>query len=437
MCILAIKPKGHQLTEVNEERLRIGAVKNPDGYGYYAYNTSTREEEVFHTFSPREFVDRVVDRGTPEWVLVYHARIKTAGDESIDNLHPFAIKDGWYVFQNGTVTGMDKDKKWSDTAILAKLTSKFSKHTATSYAAFSTMLTLMESARFVFIRKDKYFIANEDVGTWEDGVWYSNDRVFKEPVFVYGTLKDGGVNDTYVWGNVRRHKARTYEKRPLLADGLPKMFNDIGGHQVKGELVFVSQKNVEHMDGLEGHPKFYKRMYDIVQLENMDLEIEAHCYFYQNEEELKDESNEYVEEYKIPSYKSYRTGGVGYGKVRRMNQTYNAFDRGYSYSYHGYWDDHDDYEGDVYDARTDTGFTDNKQELIRLYKGEYKGYALSKNELIQLYVNNVNQSYLQKQMTKDQYMTALGITTNFEDKPIEDLAKAMGYASKDYIIITK
>jgi gamma-glutamylaminecyclotransferase len=79
------------------------------------------------------------------------------------------------------------------------------------------------------------------------------------PVFVYGTLKRGGpwnhlLSDCEFVGS-----GKTVSRYPMIIDGIPYLLDEVGGHQVQGELFNVTTPVLRALDALEQHPYWYRR----------------------------------------------------------------------------------------------------------------------------------------------------------------------------------
>ena len=85
-------------------------------------------------------------------------------------------------------------------------------------------------------------------------------------VFVYGTLKQGECNHAHYLGSASFiGEATTSQDFMMFAAGFPlvRLPNKKDNHwftgKVKGEVYDVSMEELQCLDGLEGHPHFYKR----------------------------------------------------------------------------------------------------------------------------------------------------------------------------------
>lgn len=103
----------------------------------------------------------------------------------------------------------------------------------------------------------------------------------KTPLFVYGTLKRGGMNHRYL-------QRETFVAEAKLAPGF--RLYDVGGYPglvpdanatypISGELWEVSDAGLAELDRFEGVPEgLYRR--EAVQLEGAHKGVAAQCYIY-------------------------------------------------------------------------------------------------------------------------------------------------------------
>lgn len=102
-------------------------------------------------------------------------------------------------------------------------------------------------------------------------------------VFVYGTLKQGKRNHHHMERAKLIGKATTRQAYPLIADGLPYLWNLPGyGHNVTGELFRVSNHHLIVLDKFEGHPTLYQREQVTVMVEGRKRPVRAWAYFSQS-----------------------------------------------------------------------------------------------------------------------------------------------------------
>jgi predicted glutamine amidotransferase len=182
LCIAAVSRKGG----FTESELKAFFRQNADGGGF----TWSENGKLFvhrHIRNENEFVN-TGKRLAKFKNLVTHCRIRTMGDVSVDNAHPFPIRDKeglaiatvvhngqfYYTYQEDK----DNKSKYSDTRSLVEgaedllsdqeLMSKKEviKDIEIAVGYNNKMIVLYPNAEFV--------IVNELAGTWVGEKWYSN-----------------------------------------------------------------------------------------------------------------------------------------------------------------------------------------------------------------------------------------------------------------------
>jgi len=216
MCIAIYKPEDKVLSLAT---LKECYTSNPDGAGFmYAENKKLHIEKGFFSF--QSFYDAFKKHESKQAVI--HFRIKTHGKIDTTNCHPFAVNNAIGFVHNGIISGFG-DANHSDTIgfnqnILQPLVSKWG-----NLALFQDpIIDLIEGrigySKLVFLdRHGNHKIMNEHKGTWDDGVWYSNDsyKPYVAPVTTYD-WKDS----KYDWRkNVTTIKNVALPKPNLIAVG--------------------------------------------------------------------------------------------------------------------------------------------------------------------------------------------------------------------------
>jgi hypothetical protein len=216
MCIAIYKPEDKVLSLAT---LKECYTSNPDGAGFmYAENKKLHIEKGFFSF--QSFYDAFKKHENKQAVI--HFRIKTHGKIDTTNCHPFAVNNAIGFVHNGIISGFG-DANHSDTigfnqSILQPLVSKWG-----NLALFQDpIIDLIEGrigySKLVFLdRHGNHKIMNEHKGTWDDGVWYSNDsyKPYVAPVTTYD-WKDS----KYDWKkNVTTIRSVTLPKPNLIAIG--------------------------------------------------------------------------------------------------------------------------------------------------------------------------------------------------------------------------
>ncbi len=272
MCVIIVKPRGEK---IDEQVIINSAKQNSDGYGLYAYNED--DKKIFRTENYDHFKEVIDKYNNENFFLAAHFRLTSAGANKVKNLHPFPITDDWWMFHNGHFDAADYSKKLSDTNIVSQKLRNI-KDFGANAEALSELMENLTFSRVVFVRGNEYHIANEEMGTWEGRIWYSQDMPLKRvPIFIYGTLKKGSGNHYAYLNNARFvGYAHTKEKHGLRISGLPKLTRENYAH-VKGELYLVDKNELEEIDLLEGHPDHYKR--DLISVQTTTHTFIAWAYY--------------------------------------------------------------------------------------------------------------------------------------------------------------
>lgn len=170
MCIIVIKKTDQQ---IDEKIINRCVSYNPDGFG------RIRKGDNEPQYSMR-------GKAAKKWLAedceqIVHCRYSTVGKTCKDNCHPFRIADtNIYLFQNGTVGGLEGNDDLSDTACLAQILYYVTydlKPDEQLQAAYE-VLSYFDS-RFVLYDIERHVY--KTVGDWheENGVLFSKDNVLK------------------------------------------------------------------------------------------------------------------------------------------------------------------------------------------------------------------------------------------------------------------
>ncbi len=98
-------------------------------------------------------------------------------------------------------------------------------------------------------------------------------------VFVYGTLKLGYGNNRLLTASTFVGQGRTTQPYWMLATGgFPVVFDDRHHHPVLGEIYECDERTLTRLDGLEGHPHWYRRKPTVVEIEDTGIHLTAWMY---------------------------------------------------------------------------------------------------------------------------------------------------------------
>jgi glutamine amidotransferase len=168
-----------------KEELHTAACKNPHGFGYAIIagdkiisNRGMSAKKII-----KEFLE--VRAQYPEGYAMWHARYATHGVKNEKNCHPFKVggSDLTYLAHNGMldITPPKEDKR-SDTRIFAQhwlpsiggvsaLDNPYMLELISGWADYNKIcvLTVDPAAEY------HMYLINEHLGTWVNGIWWSND----------------------------------------------------------------------------------------------------------------------------------------------------------------------------------------------------------------------------------------------------------------------
>jgi len=158
MCILIDNTAGKTIPQgVIEASLD----QNPHGYGRLLLGAGT----VTRTMD-RSLAERLMADPSP---AIHHCRWASVGDVGLANVHPFRIRRGWYLFQNGTICGMRRDDITDAQQIANVLRHVPDQHLKAALDQFAGKFAAINPSRGIVIRTGDW--------TTSDGVIYSHDGV--------------------------------------------------------------------------------------------------------------------------------------------------------------------------------------------------------------------------------------------------------------------
>ena len=180
MCIIVVKPKDKKL---DKKVLKHCWDRNKDGGGFmYAGQHGIVIRKELHNFDKlwNDYKKRIINtKQELNKNVVFHFRIRTHGEIDKENCHPFYINNGKMAFcHNGTISNMktSKDSKLSDTL---RFRNHILNHLPKNWIRNQALLTLIYEFisynKFAFMEENgDVHILNEEKGTWDEGIWYSN-----------------------------------------------------------------------------------------------------------------------------------------------------------------------------------------------------------------------------------------------------------------------
>lgn len=178
MCIAVHVPKG--ITSVTEKIVRRCFENNSDGGGFII--PEPHKVQVYKGFfTVDSFVQALMPHlETNAHGVVFHCRIMTHGARDKKNCHPHkVVKHNAAFVHNGIISMMQKDKedKASDSILFGRWCFG---NLPQDWYKNATIRALIEHAiggsnKIVYVSEcGDVTILNEDNGSWDEGVWYSN-----------------------------------------------------------------------------------------------------------------------------------------------------------------------------------------------------------------------------------------------------------------------
>lgn len=174
MCIIVWKPDGIKLFD---KTIETCFANNPDGAGFtYVENGELHTSKGFFTVGA--FTEAYRPHETKPALL--HFRIRTHGDYSPDNCHPFEVQNGVVFAHNGVISKMPLDEVQSDSMqfndlVLKKLATVYGPEVLFDPLILNMMEGWIGFSKLVFLAKTgKVAIVGEKLGEWTSGCWFSN-----------------------------------------------------------------------------------------------------------------------------------------------------------------------------------------------------------------------------------------------------------------------
>lgn len=178
MCLLTVFSPD---AAIDHERMRNAADNNPDGFGFAMLLDGhiARFRSMSYMETITEFAEQR-EKNADCWALFHH-RFSTGGGTTTDNCHPFTWShDERLAIAHNGVLPVRPGRRKSDTRIWAEhMLADFDPTVLDDDEWWTKTETWMGTSKAVFLSSHpdtKYglYIMNENLGHWEDGVWWSN-----------------------------------------------------------------------------------------------------------------------------------------------------------------------------------------------------------------------------------------------------------------------
>jgi glutamine amidotransferase len=211
MCIAIYKPEEKR---ISEETLKECFKNNSDGCGFAYISesyTGHRKIKIKKSMTFEGFLKqyRRAIKVQPDSPFLIHFRIKTHGEISTYNCHPFRIDNEHVFIHNGILKDVTPKGKDSDTQAFNKeVLQGLPKGWMRSEAISKLIESFISTNKIVVMNIDgdvRFY--NEAAGNWKDGVWYSNTSY--KPRRSYSYYRYSNTNykcdscGTFNWGDQR------------------------------------------------------------------------------------------------------------------------------------------------------------------------------------------------------------------------------------------
>ena len=181
MCIAILTKPGAQL---DSKRFFIEWVDNPHGGGFaYWDGKQVVIDKGYDKYNKMQSAyQKAFDKYGKTSPFLLHMRIRTAGDITPENCHPFKIKDGAMI-HNGTMFYPDVDEvdssgnKKSDSRVFSERLHNVLALQDVINAEEGIIKAIGKNNKLAFLYKGgDWAILNDKAGYWDGDIWYSNSR---------------------------------------------------------------------------------------------------------------------------------------------------------------------------------------------------------------------------------------------------------------------
>lgn len=171
MCLLIYKPV---TATISVELIKDAYKRNQDGIGLMLADSG--KIEVYKTLELDTAIDMLY--GLESYELFVHFRMRTHGNISLDNVHPFQISDDIWLMHNGVIHDVGTCKTRSDTKLFTELITPMLVDNPSllfDIAWQKLIAKFCHGSRLAFLHSSgRSVIINEQDGINWRGLWLSN-----------------------------------------------------------------------------------------------------------------------------------------------------------------------------------------------------------------------------------------------------------------------
>lgn len=236
MCLLIWKPKGKEIPKAHLER-GFEVNSNGAGFGFIKEGDANPCHIQKGFFDFNAFYKAYEAANLKDVNAIVHFRIATHGSKNESNCHPHIIGGGWMMGHNGIISDVKIRGDESDTVAFARdeLTEFLNRNNMCidDKEVLKCLDDRIGVNKLVFLHESgKSIIMNEKIGTWKDGVWYSNSSF--TPSCAYNHYNNTNRASSYDrWESDRRAAAQARETikggkvRKDLPSELAEMYDEL------------------------------------------------------------------------------------------------------------------------------------------------------------------------------------------------------------------
>ena len=208
MCVAIFKPKEEQ---ISKEILKRCWESNPHGAGFmYAKDGRIKVAKELTSFKKFLRVFREHEKSASGCDVVVHFRIMTHGVLDYRNTHPHRVNNETWLVHNGIIDEhCYKNAKLSDTVKFCKMLAGLPRDFMNNPATVNLIGGYIDTDKLILLNtRGESRIINEELGVWDNGIWYSNQSYEKPKVtkwsyggYNYGNYSNFNLDDACLFCN--------------------------------------------------------------------------------------------------------------------------------------------------------------------------------------------------------------------------------------------